>query len=115
MKIWTRRAAPFRLGGTTELIATEVTGEPFSFASFIGYNFHAFRNPISGAYHVAEAESGALVGFHEDSAARALSQVMNDVADGDPEYMRKQVEDGKRERDAATVLTPDEFWRGLAK
>lgn len=71
-----------------------------------------FKNPKTGHYHIADRESGALVG-HGKEIGLAIAEVVSDIAQGEPDFMDSQIENAKKEMAQAEEYTAEEFWRGF--
>jgi hypothetical protein len=102
MKIWTMGYFPFTLGGDVHrpiCCDVEVSG-PHDLG--FGYQGYVATSP-NGRTFVAESETGAIVG-------PSLSDVINDISQGDPSIMRKQIEKAHETAKRAEELSPDRFW-----
>ena len=102
IEIWKRGYSPFTLGGDVHRpIKMKVEASaPVDLGE--GYQGYIIDTP-KGKTLVAESTSGAVVGD-------TLEMVRADIAAGDPEVMRKQIEDAKRTRDDAEEVSPDVFF-----
>ena len=107
MEIWATSYNPFIMGGNPhQPVKSDVPVDgPYDLG--MGYEGYLATSPDSGAF-VVEATSGGIVG-------RSLETVREDIAQGDPALMVKQVENGRKERDRARTITPEEFWKGFRK
>jgi len=110
IKIWTYRTAPFRLGGTHEAIIATVTAEE-SF-EVNGYTLHVVKSPRTGHYHVAEGQTGALIGYGRDKG-RAIAQVVADIAQAAPGVIDSQIIEAKKIVKGAKLIKPTDFWHAL--
>ncbi len=100
--IWTLEYQPFRMGGDLHSpLATKVdVGEPVD----IGNDQQAFVivSP-SGKTFVAETRTGAIVGTD-------IEQVRKDVAAGDPEVIRQQLDKAAGDIKNARHVSNEVFW-----
>lgn len=105
MEIYTKTYNPFILGGDVhQFIKTDVpVGEPQDLGK--GYSAYLVTAPNGTAY-VVEATTGALLGTD-------LSQVLEDVVQGDPAIIENQLSKSKLDFEKARLIQPDEFWRKL--
>jgi hypothetical protein len=105
--IWTYFYEPMRLGGSLwNPKGCEIeAGEPVDLGG--GYAGHEIESP-QGFTVVAEASSGAIVGPN-------LASVRKDIAEGDPEVMKEQVEKALTECEGIPIMSPDSFWGALKK
>lgn len=114
MRVWTWIKHSFKLGGTWEVLASEV-GDPETTFRCRGFLLGAYRNPHTGGYHIADMTSGGLVGI-APTKEQAMLNVILDIARGDPQTMRRQVDEAKETGEHPdTVVQPDEFWKKVAK
>jgi len=112
MKVYTWKPEPFMHGGTGRFVATNI--EEYERVDIgLGYYGIVFRNPVHKQWHLALEDCGALIGSGAAKAG-AVKSVKKDVETGDPELMKKQIAQGRKDRDNADVLDPKEFF-GLLK
>lgn len=115
MLVYTRTVGSFMSFGIDpgELIATDIT--KFERIKLVGkYYGIVFQNTSTKNWHVAVEDCGALV---KTDATRptAILQAMHDARTGDKKIMKQQIEQGKKDRDKAEVLSNDEFFRKFRK
>lgn len=101
MYIWKRRYEPFRIGGNpNRLIKTEVKGyDPIALPK----GFQAIFIEGEGVF---ELSSGGLVGDSIETVAADI------CASDDLDYMKSQIVIAQKERDKATLVSNEEFFRG---
>ena len=101
--VWTEAYSTFILGGDVHApVGTRLcVGERLD----LGGGFHGYliQNPRTCQTFIAEATTGAIVG-------PSLKDVREDIRLGDPDVMRKQVEDATERRKKVRYLPPEEFW-----
>ena len=119
MYVYTKFKEHFRMGGELWHPHKADVGEPleqydFPDAAGVKRKIAVFQNPMTGYFHVAERESGGLVGFGKEIGL-AIAAVVEDLATGDASIIDGQIEKAKREMAQAKEVTPEEFWRGFKK
>ncbi len=106
--IWTAAYSPFILGGNVNApIATEVEVGDKPIEIGHGISVYVIVSP-NATIHIAEATTGALVGTD-------LAEVIKDVGEANPEIMKQQLAEAGEEVKKANHLSPDEFWRRMAR
>jgi hypothetical protein len=96
-----------------EHIATDVT--KFERIKLVdNYYGIVFQNSHTKSWHVAVEDCGALAKTHAKRAA-AILQAMDDSRTGDKKIMKQQIEQGKKDRDKAEVLSNDVFFGKFRK
>lgn len=101
--VWSYIYNPFTMGGNL----TTAKGFEIQLADqtevHLGRDYYGYilKSP-KGQSVIVETESGAIVGT-------SFSAVVEDIQDGEPEYMRKQLEKAKKEH--VSIISEDEFWR----
>jgi hypothetical protein len=60
----------------------------------------------NGRTFVVESETGAIVG-------NTLENVIDDISQGDPDVMRRQIEKARETVKRAQEMSQDDFWRML--
>ncbi len=109
VKVYTIVYTPFAMGGSLYCsIATEVE-EYERIVLCAGYSAIVVENPVKRLFHVFLEDCGALIGTGL-SKKKLVASVKVDAKDGDPKIMKKQVPQGKKDRDRARVLTVHEFF-----
>ncbi len=108
MEVFTRVFNFFKFGGIYDLVKTEID-EYERIRLGKGIYGILFYNPIKGIWHLAEEQSGALVGTHQDKGV-LISQVRIDVDIGDEKIMQRQIEEGKRQLSQAKLVTNKDFF-----
>ena len=105
--IWTTGFRPFIMGGNVNapLAAKVEVGKPVKLSKDI--SVFVVKSPLTGETHVADADSGALVGT-------SLKSVREDVRTGDKKVMKKQIAEAKEQFKKAVMLEPEEFWKKMA-
>lgn len=100
--IMTRAYRPFVMGGSVRYnVKTTVEGDgPHDIGR--GYQGYVIKTPKGGT-RVAEATTGALI-------APSLKEVREDIKQGDPVIMEKQIKEAAQAAKNANMLTPEEFW-----
>lgn len=101
-RIWTEAYTPFIMGGDVNApISTEIeVGDPVDVGR--GVQVYLIASP-DGETHVAESITGALVGT-------SIKKVKEDVAEGDIEIMKQQIEAAKERVKEARLFSNEEFW-----
>jgi hypothetical protein len=109
VKVYTIASTPFVIGGSLRSpVATEVE-EYERIVLRAGYSAIVVENPVKKLFHVFLEDCGALIGTGP-SKKKLVASVKADTKDGDPEIMKKQVLQGRKDRDRARVLTVHEFF-----
>ena len=107
MKVWTKQYRPFVMGGDVRRnIRCDLPAEgPHDLGQdYLGY---IVTSP-GGRTFVAEKNSGAIIGD-------TLEAVRQDIREGDPALMARQVEEATKARDEAVTVEPEEFWSCLPR
>ena len=87
MKIWTECYSPVIMGGDVNApIITEIDEGEYTGPYDVGKDIQVYLvpNPQGNKQYVVESTTGAIVGMD-------IEQVRSDVAQGDPEVMKKQL------------------------
>lgn len=103
---WSMFYFPFTMGGDV----WQAAGAEVECDEPIWFNGHALavcRGP-DGASCVVEFTTGAVVG-------QDLLRVKADIAEGDPEVMKKQIDEANKLRKSARKVEVDHFWKCLTK
>jgi hypothetical protein len=108
VKVYTWVHQAFRMGGTGEYVATEVEEYgrillPGGFAAIV------VENPVKKLFHVFLEGCGALIKTGPDKRAIVLDAQV-DAVNGDPLIMKRQIEQGIKDRDGAPVIPLLEFF-----
>lgn len=113
VKAWTMRYEPFRCGGSLwNPVIAEVEAEgPFDLGK--GFHGHVFTSG-EGRFHVAESETGALVGAGVTMES-ALEAVRKDIDEAEETVMAQQIVQAKETVQRATEIESTEFLRLLSK
>lgn len=102
--IWTESYQPFRFGGPHIPISTEVeVGGTVDVGK--GISVYVIASP-NGTLHIAETETGALVGTD-------LAAVKEDIASASVAVMRRQIEDARKRKEKCENMEPANFWAML--
>lgn len=103
IEVWKWAYMPFTLGGSVyrPVKTTVDVDDPIDIGG--GYKGYLVKTP-SGKTYIAEASCGAIVGS-------SIEQVRDDIENGDPDVMRKQVADGKQKLQKAKEVPLGEFFR----
>ena len=103
MRIWTRVYNPWTMGGpVSRIISTDVEPIEGPFDLGKGHKGYLVFGPTQRSF-IVEAMTGGIVGTKRDV-------VRADVADGDPEFMEKQLAEAKLDAEKAERLEPAAFW-----
>jgi hypothetical protein len=103
---WTYIYEPFTMGGSVWRPATaalECLG-PYDLGA--GYQGYLSVSPLTGKWIVCESDSCAIVGH-------SLDEVRKDIAEGDADVMKMQVEHAIMEYRKASRVEPDKFWEKM--
>jgi len=108
MKVYTWVRQAFRVGGTGEYVATEVEEYgrillPGGFAAIV------VENPVQKLFHVFLEGCGALIKTGPDKK-KIVTEACADAVSGDPLVMKRQIEQGIKDRDGSPVVTVLEFF-----
>jgi len=106
-EIYTFQSTPFALGGIQRSIKTTV--EEFEVVKIGIYTCLFVKNTQKNLWHCAEADCGAIIGTNK-SKTKLLKQVRGGIESGDPEIMKKQVEQGKIDCSNASMMEQDIFF-----
>jgi len=107
MIIWTYFRNPFILGGRVNQptgCEIEVKEEQYLGQGYCGYEIITPK----GNTIVVEKTSGAIIG---DS----INSVRNDITEGSPEVMKKQIEYACEELKSIKLIDQDEFWNTYSR
>lgn len=110
MKVYTLKYEPFQMGGNLHaLMATEVEEYgrillPGGFAAIV------VENPVKKLFHVFLEGCGALIKTGPDKEKTVLEAQL-DAVEGDPRIIKRQIEQGQRDRDSAPLMSNEEFFK----
>lgn len=107
MEVYTYCANPWKFGGTSDIIKTNI--EEYERVN-IGKDYFGilYKNPVKNLWHIS-IEQGAIIGTSKNRAG-LLRKVRRDVKTGDEKIMKQQIEKSISECEQAIEMEPIDFF-----
>lgn len=110
IKVYTKNYRPFIMGGNVNGFMSTYIDDYEKIDIGDEYEAIVFRNTEhKDMWHVAEVTSGAIV-WTDSTKTKAVDQVISDMKSADPEIIKEQIEQGKKDNEKAASFTRHDFF-----